>query len=84
MAERTYDEEDPRDLPYRFTYSLITDEIFIVVLGHGIGVSMMFGNRPAFRRFLEEGRKTEYLISEKVLQQAEDILKAKGELEGGG
>ena len=78
MAEKTQDSDDPRDLPYRFVFSPITDEIFIVLLGgHVLGVTMMFENRFAFHRFLEEGNKTDYLISEKVIQESEDILKGR-------
>ena len=78
MPDRTWDVEDPRDLPYRFAFSPITGEIYVISFGfHGLGVSMVFENRPAFHRFLVEGNKTDDLIQIKILKEASDILRGK-------
>jgi len=85
MAERTYDMEDSRYLPYRFVHSPETKEIYVMaVFEYGLKVSMMFESREAFHRFLFEGDKLDHLIAEespnkKGLKEAEDILKAKHE-----
>ena len=77
MIERTFDTEDPRDLPYRFTYSRITDEVFIISFWQGFRIAMLFENRQAFHRFLVEGNKTDSLIADKALQESEEILRGK-------
>ena len=78
MAEKTWDTEDPRELPYRFSYALITGEVYVISLGyHGLGVSMVFENRDAFHRFLVEGNKTDLLIADKVIQESGEILRKK-------
>ena len=77
MTERTFDVEDPRELPYRFSYSRITDEVFIISFWQGLRVAMLFENRQAFHRFLVEGNKTDLLIADKVIQESEEVLRGK-------
>ena len=85
MTDKTWDTEDPGDLPYRFAYSPITGEVFVITLGgfrQAIGISEVFLNRQAFHRFLYEGDKTDRLIADKGLNQeglkeAENILEDK-------
>ena len=74
MIEKTFDVEDPRELPYRFSYSPVTEEVFIVGTGHTFVVLAYFQNRFAFHRFLVEGNKTDDLIQEGALKDALDIL----------
>ena len=82
MTDKTWDAQDPRDLPYRFVYSPITGEVMVVTIGMGLGVAMMFLNYPSFHRFLEDGNKTASLISAKILKDASNILTAKEKEEG--
>ena len=82
MTEKTYDMEDPGMLPYRFTYSPVTGEVYVISLWRGFNVSMVFENREAFHRFLSEGQETEHKIVERSLFQSEEILKAKQTKEG--
>ena len=77
MIDKTWDAEDPRELPYRFAYSLITDEIFIITIMQGFNVVSYFENRFAFHRFLVEGNETDDLIQEGTLREALDILRNK-------
>ena len=74
MAEETYNVEDPRDLPYRFTYSPVTGEVFIIGIGHGFQVMGYFPNRPAFHRFLIEGNKTDSMIADPIPDNVKDIF----------
>ncbi len=82
MAVKTWDIEDPRELPYRFVYSPVTGEVFVISFWRSIGVPMLFENRESFHRFLAEGVKTDHEIADKVIQQAGEILRSKREVEG--
>lgn len=75
VAKDTHDSEDPRELPYRITYSPGTGEIFVLFLGGGVSVNMVFLNVDAAHRFVDEFQKTLYNISSKATKEAEDILK---------
>ena len=77
MTDKTWDTENPRELPYRFVYSPVTDEVFIIGLGRGMAITAFFENREAFHRFLLEGIETEHKITSIGLYQAGEILKAK-------
>ena len=79
MTDESYYRADAKDLPYRFAPCLLTGEVFIIAIGHGMGVSWYFENYLSFRRFLEEGIKTDALIQTGVLKEIEDILKGKQE-----
>ena len=75
MADKTWDVEDPRELPYDFAHSPNTDRVYVVSFGfHGVGVSMVFENRPAFHRFLVEGNKSDSLIAAPIPDDIKDIL----------
>ena len=74
MADKTWDIEDSVDLSYDFAYSKNTDRVYVVAFGgRGLGVSMMFLNRPAFHRFLIEGNKTDSLIADPIPDHIKDI-----------
>ena len=77
MPDKTWDVVDPRDLPYRFVYSPKTKEVFVVAFHPMPVIVMVFENNEAFHRFLVEGNKTDDLITEKVMQEALNILKSK-------
>lgn len=78
MTDKTWDVENPKDLPYRFSYAPISGEVYVIWFGfHGPAVSMVFENRESYHRFLVEGNKTDTLIADRVIWQAEEILKGK-------
>lgn len=75
MAEKTWDVEDPRDLPYRFSFSPNTGEVFLLGMGGmGMGIMGKFENLQAFHRFLVEGNKTDSLIADPIPDNVSDIL----------
>ena len=74
IARETHDSEDPRELPYRITYSPETGEVFVIMIGNGVGVSMVFLNVNSANRFVYEFQKTLYNVSSKAMKEAEDIL----------
>ena len=82
MTDSTYMAEDARDLPYRFANSPITNEWFIIAIGHGFNVLGFFENDPAFYRFLLEGMRAYDTKKGGVLKQVSDILKE--QQDGGG
>lgn len=75
MADKTYDVENPRELPYRFTYSPITQEVLVICFGR---VVMFFENRESFHRFLIEGNKTDSLIADPMPENIKDITTGGG------
>ena len=82
MVDKTYDTDDVRELPYRFTFSPNTGEVYVISLFRGFNVSMFFDNLNAFHRFLLEGEETEHNIMKIGLFQAEEILRAHPKKEG--
>ena len=72
MTDKTFDAEDPRDLPYRFTYVPITDEVIVIAMGR---VVMFFENQEAFHRFLIEGNKTDSLIADPIPDSIPEITR---------
>ena len=74
MTDKTYDAEDPRELPYRFTCDPVTSEWFIIGIGHGFSVLGYFENDPSFYRFLLEGLKAYDNKQGGILKEASRIL----------
>ena len=71
MADKTWDAEDPRELPYRFAYIPITQEVLIISMGKVLG---FFENRDAFDRFLIEGNKMANLIADPIPSSITEIF----------
>ena len=69
---------DEKEKDYRFVYSSITDEVLLIMTQYGIEWAKIFESRLAFHQFIEDGKFNDWLFSDKVIRQADDILREKG------